>query len=208
MARHPAEPQSASAYRARRRPLQLVRRHIDDGRALAGLVADPEQRIVGVVLAAGPQRALVLQRAPAAVRVLGAQTVAARLEHGAVVHLHLGHPALGHHVQIQFGGIEVHVRVDGGAARIHDDVRVDDGGGGRLDHHLLQVAVGGADEDDRVAAGARGRHAGQLAVDQRDGHGGDWLLAAQRRVHVQAAEVLGDGLQLLRRGRKVYLSKR
>jgi hypothetical protein len=63
---------------------------------------------------------------------------------------------------------------------------------------LLEMSLGGAQEDDGEVAGGGGRHGRQ-----QDGHRGhgtleDRLSAAQRRVHVQSAEVLADGLQFLK----------
>lgn len=79
---------------------------------------------------------------------------------------------------------------------VDGQVTVLQGRAGALDHHLLQVSVGGAEEDDGVVAGGGGGDGGEVRPENQHGHGGDRDLAAQRRVHVQAAEVLADRLQL------------
>jgi len=63
--------------------------------------------------------------------------------------------------------------------------------------YLFEVSGGGAQEDNRVVAGGGGRHGRELHVELVHGAGRDGLLAAQRRVHVQPAEVLADGMQFL-----------
>ena len=55
--------------RPRRRPLQLLRLNRGDGGAAAGLVGDPVERVLGSVATVAAKRALVLERAPAAVGI-------------------------------------------------------------------------------------------------------------------------------------------
>lgn len=149
-------------------PLQLVRRHAGDGGAAAALVGDPVQRVLGGVLAVGAQRAFVLQRTPAAVRVAGAEAVPTGLVLAAVLHLHLGNLALRHDVEVHELGIEVEVGVDE-RARVHGRVAVLQGGRRALHHHLLEMSVGGAQEDDGVVPGGGGGHGGEVRVEGEDG---------------------------------------
>jgi hypothetical protein len=72
--------------------------------------------------------------------------------------------------------------------------------GGSTD--LLEMSLGGAEEDDGEVSGGRGGHRRQ-----QDGHRGHGTLenrlsAAQRRVDVQSAEILADGLQFLKKKKK------
>ena len=59
------------------------------------------------------------------------------------------------------------------------------------------MAVGCSQEHDGIVAGRRGRYSREVRVEDQHGHGGYGLLATQRRVHIQAAEVLSYRLQLL-----------
>lgn len=106
-----------------------------DGRASAALVRDPIQGIFGGVLAIAAQIAFVLQRAPAAVRILGTQTVQAGLVHRAFLHFHLGHGFLRHHVQVHQLRVEQQIRVHGGAW-IDLQISVFQGQGRALHHDL------------------------------------------------------------------------
>lgn len=67
-----------------------------------------------------------------------------------------------------------------------------------METDLLEVSLARSQEDDGVVRGGGGgdrRQQGVLEREHRDG--GHWFPAAQRRVHVQAAEVLAYRLQLL-----------
>ena len=174
--------------------LQLVGGHASDGGAAATLVGDPVQGVLGGILAVRAQRALVLERAPAAVWVAGTQAVTTGLVLSAVLHLHLGHLSLGHDVEVHELGVEVQVGVDQGAL-VHGGVSVLQGRRRALHHHLFEVSVGRAQEDDGVVPGGGGGHGGEVRAEGQHRLGVHGELPAQRRVHIQAAEVLPDGLQ-------------
>lgn len=181
-------------YRSCGGSLQLMRQHAGDGCAFAGLVSDPEQRIIRIVITTRAQTAFVFQRTPAAVRIFGAQTLSAGRIHRAIVHFDFRHPILGHHVQIQFLQIEMHVRVHW-RILVDFDVRIFDGGRGRFDDDFLQMTINRAHEHNCVSAGARGRHCCQSGLKQCNWHSGNGLLAAQRIIDVETAKIFADRLQ-------------
>ena len=61
---------------------------------------------------------------------------------------------------------------------------------GALHHHLLQAALGRAQEGDGEVPGGGGRHRGEERVEGEDGGLVDWELSAQRSVDVQPTEGL------------------
>ena len=76
------------------------------------------------------------------------------------------------------------------------DVAVLDAGVCFLDDDLLEVAVAGSEESDRVVAGACGRHGRQVRVEGEDGLVDNGKLAAEGCVDVEAAEVFSNLGQL------------
>ena len=77
-------------------------------------------------------------------------------------------------------------------ARGDGDVRVLDAVPvlGTLHHHLLQAALGGAQEGDGEVPGGGGRDGGEERAEGEDGGLVDGQLPAQRSVDVQPAELL------------------
>ena len=59
------------------------------------------------------------------------------------------------------------------------------------------MAAGCSQEHDGVVAGRCGRHSREVGAKHQHGHRGNGLFAAQRGVHIQAAEILSYRLQLL-----------
>lgn len=134
------------------RALQLVRRHCRYCRTLAGLVADPKERIIAVIRATRAQTALIFQIAPATVGILGAQALTATLVDRAIVNFDLVHAALSHGVQVHLIFVEKHVRIHR-RVLLHRNVGVLNGSGGRLNDNLLEVARLCASKHHRKATG-------------------------------------------------------
>lgn len=120
---------------AGRGPLQLVGGDAGDAGAAAALVGYPVEGVARRVLAVAPQVALVVEGAPAAVGVLRAEALEAGRVDRALLHLHLRHLLLGHDVEVEQGGVEEEVRVDG-RVLVDGEVAVLKGDGWALDHHL------------------------------------------------------------------------
>lgn len=59
-----------------------------------------------------------------------------------------------------------------------------------------------AHEDDRVVAGRGSSHRRQMCIESKHRGALHRVLASQRRVHVQTAEILADRLQLLQSKRE------
>lgn len=115
--------------------LQLIGSDSRDGGASAAFVRDPVKRVLGGVLTVTSQVTFVLQGTPAAVWILGPQTVPASLVHGTLLHFDLRHCLLRHHVQVHQLRIEQEVGVH---RRIPIDfqVAVLQPQGRTLHHHL------------------------------------------------------------------------
>lgn len=64
--------------------------------------------------------------------------------------------------------------------------------------NLLEVSRGGSNEDYREVAGGSGSNCCQSRVKDQYGRCGNGHLSSQRRVHIQSAEILSDGLQFLK----------
>lgn len=174
-----------------------MRQHAVDGCAFAGFVGNPKQWIVCIVITTWSQTAFIFQWTPATVGVFGAQTWCACRVHRTIVHFNFWHAILGHHIQIQFLQIEMHVCIHGWV-RMNLDIGILNGGRRRFNDDLLQMTIGRANEYDGVAAGACGCDCRQSRLEQCNRHCSNGLFSAQRIVDVKAAKVFADCLQFRR----------
>ena len=133
--------------------------------------------------------ALVLQTAPAAVRVPSSQTLAAVRVLLAVLDLHLAQPLVRHHVHVVSLQVEQQLGPHGGPGS-YGDVRVLDPLPvlRTLHHHLLEASLGSAQEGHGEVPGGGGGDGGEERVEGEDGGLVDRELSAQRSVDVQPTE--------------------
>ena len=113
--------------------------------------------------------ALVLQTAPAAVRVPSSQTLAAVRVLLAVLHLHLAQPLVRHHVHVVSLQVEQQLGPHGGSGS-YGDVRVLDPLTvlSTLHHHLLEASLGSAQEGHGEVPGGGGGDGGEERVEGED----------------------------------------